>query len=94
VPTSNDCKQDDAATIYGPDDPSSRFIAGLNAVAQFDLLVSSALAKVGHLLITPAELAADREVVHQVMADVGEHPTIEPPSEGPTREEFEQLVVA
>ena len=77
-----------------PDDPISRFVAGLNAVAQFDPLVARAFAKVGHLLITPAELTADREVVHRVMAYLGEHPTIEPPSDGPTRQEFEQLVVA
>jgi len=82
-----------------PDDPISRFIAALNAVAQFDPLVARALAKVGHLLITPAELTADREVVHRVMAYLTKHPTIEPPREGPTREgptreEFEQLVLA
>jgi 2-polyprenyl-6-methoxyphenol hydroxylase-like FAD-dependent oxidoreductase len=77
-----------------PDDPISRFMAGLIAVAQFDPLVARALAKVGHLLITPAELTADREVVHRVMAYLGEHPTIERPSDGPTRQEFEQLVVA
>lgn len=74
-----------------PDDPTNRFIAGMFALAPTDELVARALARIGHLLMTPAELFADGRVVGRVGAYLRDHPVIDPPVPGPTRAEFEQL---
>jgi 2-polyprenyl-6-methoxyphenol hydroxylase-like FAD-dependent oxidoreductase len=76
------------------DDPISRFIAGLFALAPTDPAVARALARVGHLLLTPSDLFADAEVVNKVGAYLDAHPVIDPPVPGPTRAQFVDLVKA
>jgi 2-polyprenyl-6-methoxyphenol hydroxylase-like FAD-dependent oxidoreductase len=76
------------------DDPISRLIAGLFALAPTDPAVARALARVGHLLLTPSDLFADAEVVNKVGAYLDAHPVIDPPVPGPTRAQFVDLVKA
>ena len=73
-------------------DPIARFIAGLFAVAETDVHVATALARVGNLLINPMELAADEQVTERVNAYLAANPEIRQPPTEPSRERFEELL--
>jgi flavin-dependent dehydrogenase len=75
-------------------DPFVRLMAGMEALAASDEVVGRGLGRMAHLLITPAELLADREVVRRVTAYLGAGDPAEQPVEGPTRAEFESIVAS
>ena len=74
------------------DNPISRFIAAMVALSATDEEVSRALARVAHLLMTPQELFADAPLVGRINAYVEAHPTPDEPPDGPSRQQFEDLM--
>lgn len=76
------------------DNATVRFIAAMVALARIDVVVARALARVAHLLMSPAELFRDTQVVQRVEAYLDQHPVIDPPVEGPSRSTFERLASA
>ncbi|SFP68271.1 Dehydrogenase (flavoprotein) [Amycolatopsis rubida] len=73
-------------------DPFARLMAGMEAMASEDEVVGRGLGRMAHLLITPAQLLSDREVVRRVTRRLGETAVPEPRAQGPSRAEFESLV--
>jgi 2-polyprenyl-6-methoxyphenol hydroxylase-like FAD-dependent oxidoreductase len=72
------------------EDPVGRFFAGAEAVAAKNPTVARALGRMGHMLITPQEFAADpvvRAAVSEYLEAGGPLPSIT----GPTRETFADL---
>ena len=79
-------------TAPQPTDEVARFTRGLFALADSEPAVGVALARVGNLLITPAELVQDAEVVAKVTAYLKSEPDLVDRAKGPTRREFETLL--
>jgi 2-polyprenyl-6-methoxyphenol hydroxylase-like FAD-dependent oxidoreductase len=75
-----------------PTDEVARFTRALFALADSEPAVGVALARVGNLLITPAELVQDAEVVAKVSAYLKSEPDLVDRAKGPTRREFEALL--
>ncbi len=62
-------------------------------LARTEPAVGRALAKIGHLLMTPFDILKDTEVVEKVCTYLSTHSDLVPePGEGPTQAEFEAFV--
>ncbi|MBF5029989.1 FAD-dependent oxidoreductase [Micromonospora sp. ANENR4] len=76
------------------DDPFARFMAGMEVLAGRDEVVARALGRMAHLLITPAQLLGDRDVVRRVTGFLDGRTVTDDAVEGPARREFEAIVAA
>ncbi|MFB8103656.1 NAD(P)/FAD-dependent oxidoreductase [Streptomyces sp. NPDC056007] len=78
----------------GPHDESltARVLTALAVLREDDEHVRIAAERVYHMLLTPAELMADRKVARRVLAFLREHPDLRRAHVGPTRQDFERLV--
>jgi len=75
-----------------PTNPNMKIFAGLFALAPRDDIVARALGRLINLLITPMELAEDRDVMTRVSTFLEGRPELPAPqSQGPTRAEFVAL---
>jgi flavin-dependent dehydrogenase len=77
-----------------PEDPFSRIMTGIEALSARDPVVARGLARMAHLLITPTQLFADREVMRRVNAFLGSGHVEEPSCDGLPRREFELIAAA
>jgi flavin-dependent dehydrogenase len=75
-------------------DPFARLLAAIEALAATDPLVARALARMAHLLITPAQLLADREVVGRATRYLRHHQPEPARSGGLSRAQFEAIAAA
>lgn len=74
------------------DDPVLRFFAAALALSEEDPVVAAAYSRSVNLLITPPELARDREVHRRVLRYLRANPAADLRGQGPDRAEFETMV--
>ncbi len=75
-----------------PTDGVSRLLAAMAILREDDAEVRTASDRVYNLLMTPAELMADRALARRILAFVRAHPEASVPHDGPDRAQFERLV--
>lgn len=74
------------------DSLTARVLTALAVLREEDAHVRVAAERVYHMLLTPAELMADRKVARRVLAFLREHPDLRRDHVGPNRQDFERLV--
>jgi 2-polyprenyl-6-methoxyphenol hydroxylase-like FAD-dependent oxidoreductase len=75
-------------------DPMVRFGQAAFALAATDPVVGAAVARMVHLLATPAKALGDPEVASRVTAFLATDPDLDQPIAGPTRADFERIATA